>query len=211
MGKKVIAFTGRLASGKSPALEGLQRRGALIISLSDFVRALQGQEDDQTTRTEEQGFSDELAAQFGEDFLARLAAAVMDNNEQAFFVVDGVRRPGEFAFLSRECNAERVAIMISDEDQRRNVEQRQRPSDLHDPHGINAFAERDRGTHEPPYGQQVDECIKMVPESQRIINPGNEQQFGANIVEGLNPILKRMGIEELNLATIAGSLEGEEH
>ncbi len=168
MGKKVIAFTGRLASGKTPALAGLQRRGAVIISLSDFVRALQGQDDDHTTRTEEQDFSDELAARFGDDFLARLAAAVVDNNEHTFFVVDGVRRPGEFAFLSREYHTERVAIIIADEDQRKNVEQRGRPSDVHDPHGTTAFAARDRGADEPPHGQHVDACIEMVevnPES----------------------------------------------
>ena len=31
MGKRVIAFTGPLASGKSPAIEGLQAHGALVI------------------------------------------------------------------------------------------------------------------------------------------------------------------------------------
>ena len=76
MRKRVIAVTGPLASGKSPASAGLQARGALVIPLSDFVRALRGRGDDEVTRTEMQDFSDELAGRFGDDYLARLAAAL---------------------------------------------------------------------------------------------------------------------------------------
>ena len=210
MRKRVIAFTGRLASGKSPAIAGLRMRGALVISLSDFLRALQGRAEEQTTRTELQDFADDLAGRLGDDFLARLAAAVIENNESALFVVDGIRRPGEFAFLARAYEVARVAIVIAEADQQRNVVERARPSDMRDPRGVAAFAARDRGAGEPPEGQQVDACIALVPEAQRILNPGDERRFAANIVAGLDPLLARWGLAALDAATIVGSLAGHD-
>jgi hypothetical protein len=210
MRKRVIAVTGPLASGKSPAIAGLQARGALVISLSDFARALRGLGDDETTRTEMQDFSNELAGQFGDDYLARLAAAVIDGNEAPLFVVDGVRRPGEFALLSRAYGAERVAIVIATADQHANVARRDRPSDTRDPRGVPALAARDRGAGEPPEGQRVDDCIALVPPAQRIHNPGEARQFAHNLVAGLNPVLERLGIAEIDEATLARGLREDE-
>lgn len=99
-----IALIGRTASGKGTALEYLSRRhGYVGVTFSSLIQRVAerygmigpGEKiDDRIRKTE---VSNALARKVGDNYLARAVVDEVASNPGRFYVIDGIRRPAEFA------------------------------------------------------------------------------------------------------------------
>jgi len=100
--KKIIGIVGQIASGKGTAAEYLKETyGASTYRFSTMLRDILSRIYIEHSRENLQDLSYILRQQFGEETLAKTMAHDVINDESSLVVVEGIRRPGDVAHLTK--------------------------------------------------------------------------------------------------------------
>jgi dCMP deaminase len=100
--KMIIGLVGQLCSGKGTVGEILEGKGFARFTFSDRIREECRERGIlEPTRTDLQNVGDELRLKFGGGVLAERLMKVAEKGKCELVVVDGIRNPGEVAFLRK--------------------------------------------------------------------------------------------------------------
>src|SRR3989338_11071072 len=98
--KKIIAFTGQVASGKGTAAAFfVEKHGAKVFRFSTMLRDILDRLYLPQSRENMQDISRIIREQFGEETLARVMARDVTNDPGNLIVIDGIRRSDDVAHL----------------------------------------------------------------------------------------------------------------
>ena len=98
--KQWIAVVGRNGSGKSAVCSYLQQKGFVCVSLSQILRQLAKEAQQNISRETLIGFGTKLKEQFGKDILAKKALETVEK-QNTHVVFDSIRLPEELLFLKK--------------------------------------------------------------------------------------------------------------
>ena len=111
MKKIVLAFTGKLASGKDTATEYFVKKySAGHVKFSHSLRDTLDRLGLGQSREHMQELSRILRVQFGQDLLSKVVVKDVHNSPKPLVIVDGVRRPFDIQYLKEIPNFNLIAI-----------------------------------------------------------------------------------------------------
>lgn len=160
-----IGITGAMGSGKSLASNELQRLGFTYVSLSEFVTeevARLGIKRSLGDRPIGQSVGDSMRATHGADILARLMIDKLSNLNVKRAVIDGIRNPAEVICFKEQIPFKLIGLVASPQNRYQRISGRGRTSDPQSWDEFLKIDSRDRGFEQPPYGQQVEACLKVA-------------------------------------------------
>lgn len=100
--KKILGFTGLLASGKGTASEYLKdKHGARTYRFSSMLRDALDRFHLPHTRDNLVKLSEIMRETYGESLMASTMAKDVENDSAKLIVIDGIRRPADIEFLSK--------------------------------------------------------------------------------------------------------------
>ena len=174
MGYNIIGIVGPLASGKGVLTDYLIRtHGYTSFSLSSLVHEELKKEGVVTfTRTTLQDKGDEMRRNGGEGILAKMAIARLTEQRSKKIVIEGIRNPGEVAYLRSIPGFILIAVDAPQKVRYARVISRAKPWDPKDWDTFCTVDGRDRGDGENKNGQQVKKCMQMA--NYTIINDGDK-------------------------------------
>jgi len=98
--KKILGFTGSIASGKGTATKYLEKKyNAKSFKFSKILRDILDRSYLPHTRENLVKISIAMRENFGQDILAKIMAEDIRESEEELIVVDGVRRPDDIKYL----------------------------------------------------------------------------------------------------------------
>ncbi len=162
--KLYIGIVGPIGSGKGVMSIYLMRRfGFTSFSLSSIVHEeLQKRGQSTVTRKLLQDVGDDLRKKHGRDILAKKAVEILNHNGIKKVLIDGIRNPGEVAFLLTLSHFILIAVSAKRTIRFKRVMKRKKPWDPKTWKDFLAVDQRDSGLHQNSTGQQVDETIRMA-------------------------------------------------
>lgn len=161
---KVIGLTGTIAAGKEVVKQILlQKLNCYQVTLSGAIFGQLEKKKGIFNRKTMQDMGNELRQKYGGHVLAKVSTEFMPR-DRPYLIVDGIRNPAEAEWLKNAYRGNFVLIAVDAPQQARfeRMIKRAKPTD---PKTFEEFADidnRDQGTNEPPYGQQVRRCIQMA-------------------------------------------------
>ena len=100
--KKIIVFTGQVASGKGTAAAFfVQKYGAKVFRFSTMLRDILDRLYLTQSRENMQDISMNLRGRFGQDLMAKVIAHDVERADAKLVIVDGARRPEDIEHLKR--------------------------------------------------------------------------------------------------------------
>jgi len=155
-----VGLTGHLGSGKGEVMKMLEKRGFKTISLSDMVREEAQRRGLEDTRDNLQLLGNELRSTFGAGALGRKVREVIEKDPMHNWVIDGIRNPGEWKELGTLTPFKMIGVYTDPELIVQRVMERKRQEGMElSRESILERLEREKGTGEPPDGQQVLKCM----------------------------------------------------
>jgi len=160
----VIGIVGPLACGKGVVADYLiKNAGYTSFSLSFIVHdELKKRGISSFTRTTLQDIGDELRAQEGDGVLAKRAVAYLQKQGAKRVVIEGIRNPGEVAYLRTIPHFYLIAVDATQELRYRRVIERGKPWDPKDWATFVKVDGRDSGDGINVSGQQVRKCMSLA-------------------------------------------------
>jgi len=183
----LIGLTGRMGSGKGELVKILENKGFKKTSLSDMVRAEVRKRGKEVTRGEMQDIGNELRKNGGAGILGKLVKELIEKNEPASWVIDGIRNPAEVEFLRKLPDFILLGVEASTDILLSRIKSRERDTDKISDEEIKSVLDREWGIGEPPDGQRVGDCMKIA--DYIIKNEGSLE----NLDIELNKILEKTG------------------
>lgn len=114
--KKIIAFTGQVASGKGTAAAFFIRKyGAKVFKFSTMLRDILDRLYLPQSRENMQEISMVLRERFGQDLLAKVIAHDVERAATPLVIVDGARRPEDIEHLKKLNGFTLIAVAASPE------------------------------------------------------------------------------------------------
>jgi len=156
---RFIGLTGYMGSGKGELVKILQKRGYQYISLSDVVREEATKRDLEHSRENLQKIGNEFRAKNGAGALGRKVREIIVREIQAQWVIDGIRNPGEEEELRKLPDFQMVGVSARPDMIVKRLMARKREGAKLTKETILERLEREKGTGEPPEGQQVLRCL----------------------------------------------------
>jgi dephospho-CoA kinase len=187
---KIIGITGTLASGKTSVKDFfLSHFSSYFISLSDIIKEevlKEGREVKRETLIEK---GNELRKKYGNQILVEVAILTLPQNlEKELIIIDGIRNPGEVAYLKEKFGKDFILIGVDAPRELRFKRLMERGKEG-DPKSFEEFIEMDKtdfGENQPEYGQKVGECLKLA--DYLIINDGTMDELNKKL-EDLSKII----------------------
>lgn len=158
----IIGLTGSLCAGKGTVAEFLKDKGFKYYSLSDMLREELDSLGIERTRANLIAKGNELRETYGAGALAR-KFLVKIKNEEANFIIDGIRNPAEAEELKKKEDFFLVAVDAPLAERFKRMQKRKRGEN--DPKTIPEFKELDeldKGKGQREDGQQVGKTMKMA-------------------------------------------------
>lgn len=186
---KFVGPVGPAASGKGRLIDALVSKGFTRISLSyeiraDLERLYPGKK---ITREDYQNLGDEKRREFGNDYWAKRAGdqvAKLMKQGATNFAIDSFRNPDEVLWFKRSFQMIAIAVDAPLELRLEWAVNRARGIDpTIDINTLQRDFERDMGTAQPEYGQQVSACVDLS--DQLIINDGSLAKLDKKIEDAL--------------------------
>jgi dephospho-CoA kinase len=180
---KVIGITGTIGSGKEEVKAALIRKlSAYHVTLSDVIRAEFERKKLAFTRMMLQDQGNTMRQKYGTHILAMLAVEYLPRDKE-LIIVDGIRNPGEAEWLKKKFGRDFLLIAVDAPREVRfdRVIKRDSKTDTKSMEEFIKADDRDQGTGEPLYGQQVKACIDLA--DFQISNEGDLQQLDAVVNE----------------------------
>lgn len=175
---KVVGITGTIGSGKDVAKSFFEKKFSCYSSnLSDLIRTeLLEKKKIKVDKNLKQNLGNDLRKQYGNHVLAELAWNFLQKNRE-LIVIGGIRNPGEIEFLKKKAGKDFVLIAVDAPRELRweKVQKRNKSTDPKTYEEFVAIDEKDLGTGEPEYGQQVRKCMSMA--DYKIENNGSDEEF----------------------------------
>jgi dephospho-CoA kinase len=174
----VIGITGTIGSGKEVVKEILSKNfNCYSVSLSSVI---QSQFKDKSDRRTLQDMGNELRKKYGNFILAKLATDYMQKDKE-MIIVDGIRNVGEIDYLKRKFGKKFILVAVDAPREIRweRIKARAREGDPKTWEEFLELDERDQGSGEPLYGQQVKKCMELADIV--FINDGSVQQLNEKI------------------------------
>lgn len=132
MMKKIIVFTGLMASGKGTACSFyIDKYGARMFRYSTMLRDILDRLYLPHDRENIQDLSTMLRARFGQDLMAKVIAHDVERSDASFIVVDGARRLEDIEYLRKVGGFHLVALVASPETRFQRITSRDENSDDH--------------------------------------------------------------------------------
>ncbi len=157
-----IGLTGYMGSGKGEIVKILQKRGFKYVSLSDMVREEATNCGLEHTRENLQNMGNELREKGGAGALGKKVCETIIKDADSKWVIDGIRNPGEAEEIRKLDDCQIVGVSASPETLVQRVLDRNRGGAVLKREAILERLEREKGTGEPPEGQQVKKCLEDV-------------------------------------------------
>jgi len=170
---RIIGVVGPLACGKGVVASYLiKKKGFTSFSLSSIVHAeLKRRGVVSFTRTTLQDIGDELRKKEGDGALAQRAIAILKKQGVEKVVIEGIRNPGEVAYLKTLPHFYLVAVDSKQELRFERVIKRGKPWDPKDWDSFKKVDCRDQEDAKNKSGQQVRACMQLA--DIKIENNGN--------------------------------------
>ncbi len=167
--KLVIGLTGTMNSGKGTIAEYIVSKEFEHFILSEIIKEETSQKHLPLTRENLQDIGDILRREHGLGVLAKLA---LERAKTDRILIDGIRNPGEIAFLKQVKDVYFVLIAVDAPLAVRFARAKERKSakDIVDYATFVRDDARDRGINQPENGQQVQACVDAA--NYQIINDG---------------------------------------
>lgn len=164
MDSKIIGIVGPLACGKGVVAEYfIKKYGYSSFSLSSIVHdELKKRGITEFTRTTLQDIGDDLRKQEGDGVLAKRAIQLLKNRKHAKFIIEGIRNPGEVAYLRTIPGFFLIAVDAPQKVRFERVLKRAKPWDPKDWKTFQKVDGRDQGDNKNNSGQQVRKCMEMA-------------------------------------------------
>ena len=178
---KVIGLVGPLASGKGIVADYLLKDyGFVSFSLSFMVHEERKKRGIASfTRATLQDIGDDLRKKEGEGVLAKHAVAYLQSQNESSVVIEGIRNPGEVAYLRTLPHFYLIAIDSDVKLRFERVIKRGKPWDPKDWETFIQVNERDLGDKNNKCGQQVRACMNLA--DTHIKNDSNLQNLYGQI------------------------------
>lgn len=163
----IIGIVGPFGSGCTFVADILhEKHGYEILSLSKILRKIVDSSPDEygggsqeLTREKLQEIGNSIRKNRGNDYLAREASRVIEENPEKSYVIDSIRNPAEIAFLRSEYASFFLFGIFAEADIRW---ERVKEKYNHDRRKFNADDEKDSGRKEADYGQKVTDSFRMA-------------------------------------------------
>lgn len=162
--KLYIGLVGSLAAGKGVVADYfIKKYGFVSFSLSFIVHdELKKQGITSFTRKTLQDIGDDLRAKGGEGALAKRAVSILEKKGSIRVIIEGIRNPGEVAFLKKQPNFVLLAVDGTRAIRFRRVLKRGKPWDPKDWKSFLKVDKRDHGDKGNAKGQRVRECMNQA-------------------------------------------------
>ncbi len=172
----VVGLVGPMVSGKGDVAKHLQELGFKYESLSDRCREEADARGLPRTRKNLQDVGNDLRETFGLQVLAQRTVEIL-GEVHGHVVIDGIRNPGEIAYLRNELDVVIIGIDAPVELRLRWYLERaaKRAEDHASEAEFHKNNNRDFGIGEPEGGQQVGKCLSMS--DYVLINDGTKEQL----------------------------------
>ncbi len=176
MKRIVIGLVGPMVSGKGDVAAHLKSLGFHYDSLSDRCREEADARGIPRTRKNLQDVGNDLRETFGLQVLAERTVEIL-REVDGYIVIDGVRNPGEIAYLRNELDAMIIGIDAPVELRLKWYLERaaKRGEDFASEDEFHKNNNRDFGIGEPEGGQQVGKCLAMSDFV--LVNDGTKEQL----------------------------------
>lgn len=181
---KVVGLVGPIASGKDTVLEELAKIGFKAFFLGDRTREEADKRGLAHDRSILQDMGNDLREKFGDDILVKQTEELFGSERR--IVIDGIRNPGEIAYIRDKYNARVIGVNAPVETRRRFSKKRQGDADPRNLGEFKRVEQIDRGIGENPHGQQVDACLALCDIV--IENNGAVSKFKKKIQEALSKL-----------------------
>lgn len=185
---KVIGITGTLGAGKDTVSKHLKQRfNCFCVKLSEVLRNEIEKKRNKLDRTVLQNSGDEMRQQYGNHVLAKVSIEYLPRDKE-LIVINGIRNPGEVEYLKKEFGKDFLLIAVDSLPELR-FERMGKRAGSNDPKTWEEFLEmdqRDQGTNQPDYGQQVKRCMEMADVTIR--NDSIFEDFQNSIRENIQKI-----------------------
>ncbi|MCX6732417.1 MAG: AAA family ATPase [Candidatus Roizmanbacteria bacterium] len=185
----IIGIVGPFASGKGVVTDYLIKKYSYTsFSLSTIVHdEVKKKGIAHYDRTVLQNTGDELRKKEGDGVLAKRAVQQLKKKSGSLtkIVIEGIRNPGEIAYLRTIPGFFLIAVDASREIRFQRILKRKKPWDPTDWETFKKVDGRDRGDKENTNGQQVKKCMEMA--DVKIENNGDVK----NVEEEVEKILKK--------------------
>lgn len=162
--KLFIGLVGSLAAGKGVVADYfIKNYGFVSFSLSFIVHdELKKRGITQFTRSTLQDIGDEMRQAEGEGVLAKRAVKLLSEEGSSRVIVEGIRNPGEVAYLRSLPNFVLIAVDATRAVRFKRVVDRGKPWDPKDWDSFLAVDSRDHEDEENEKGQQVRKCMELA-------------------------------------------------
>ncbi len=181
----VIGLVGPIASGKDSVLDELKGRGFKAFFLGDRTRDEADRRGLPHDRSVLQDMGNDLREKFGDDILVKLTEKLFNGSEEKI-VIDGIRNPGEIAYLRKKYNSIIIGVTAPFDTRREFSRKRSGDADPKTSKEFELVEKRDRGIGEGSHGQQVEECLKM---SDIVVeNKGSPSELISRIRDALDKV-----------------------
>ncbi|MCX6730502.1 MAG: AAA family ATPase [Candidatus Roizmanbacteria bacterium] len=184
----IIGIVGPFASGKGVVTDYLIKKYSYTsFSLSTIVHdEVKKKGITNYDRTILQNTGDELRKKEGDGVLAKRAVQYLKRKNSSLkkIVIEGIRNPGEIAFLRTIPGFILIAVDASQKIRFQRILERKKPWDPMDWDAFKKVDGRDRGDKENTNGQQVKKCMEMA--DVKIKNEGGVKEVEREIEKILN-------------------------
>jgi len=159
-----IGVVGSLASGKGVVADYfIKNYGFVSFSLSFIVhKELKARHVGAFSRNTLQDIGDDLRQEFGDGVLAERAIDYLKTEGNTRMIIEGIRNPGEVAYLRKLPNFILVSVDADQSLRFRRVIERMKPWDPRDWETFLKVDGRDQGDKLNVSGQQVAKCMKKA-------------------------------------------------
>lgn len=156
-----IGVVGQIAAGKGVLVDYLIKKlGFISFSLSSILhQELKKKGIKDFTRKTLQDMGDELRKKEGNDVLARRAIEILKKKDKKYFVIEGIRNPGEVEFLKKNPYFILIGVKAKRELRFKRMLKRAKPWDPKTYTDFVKVDRRDLGIGQKRSGQQVGKCL----------------------------------------------------
>jgi len=130
MKKIILGFAGEIASGKGTAIEYLKTKtNASMYKFSQVLRDILKRIHQEESRENLQKLSTVLREKFGQDVLSEIITKDIENNENQWALIDGIRRLEDISLLIKNPNFHLIYIEASMENRYKRIIKRRENTD----------------------------------------------------------------------------------
>lgn len=159
----IIGLVGLPGAGKTTAAIYLETKGFKRVTLSSFIKAEASRCGTAIhTREEYQDWGNKMRKEFGPHILAARAMEEVAKEKRTKIVIDGVRNPGEIAYLSFHSNFILIGVVAKTRVRYERILQRKGAKWAGDFSNFLKQERRERELGSDESGQRVTDCLGMT-------------------------------------------------